>query len=292
MLEFRTIDRSDKDRITEILRQSDFRGCEYSFANNLAWYRVYKTSVCFYGGFYITKSESDGLRFTYPPGQGDIRQLFSELKRYSEERGFPLTISSVTDEKLQMLSEMYPDGFSVSDDEGGFDYIYNAGDLKSLSGGKYHKKRNHLKKIENYNYSYSPMTEADFDDCITFAANHYNARGSADESEIGEQFAINTFFGEFDYLGLSGGVLRVDGRVAAFTIGERLNSDTQDIHIEKADTSVDGAYPAINNFYARSLPDDVKYINREEDMGIEGLRKSKMSYHPAFLLKKHILTFK
>ncbi len=291
MLEFHTIDRNDRDEANRMLAASDFRGCEYSFANNLAWHRLYKTRICFYDGFYITLSEYGELHFMFPAGRGDFKALFSKLKEYSAERGEPLRISSVTDEGLQLLHKLYGEKFTVTADEDGFDYIYNASDLRELPGKKYRKKRGHLKKLEEYDYAYSPLSPADFDECIAFAAVCYNENGSYGESEAAEQYAINTFFSEFEYLGLSGGVLRVDGKVAAFTVGEVINSDTADIHIEKADKNIGGAYQGINYFYARSLPENVKYINREEDMGLEGLRRSKQSYYPAFMLKKYTVTF-
>ena len=292
MLEFRPVSIDDKEKAKEILKISDYRACEFSFANNLAWCRLYDTTVCFFDRFYISKSSHNKTAFCFPPGEGDYSKLFSELRKYSESQNCPLTLYAVSEENLRLLSDMYPDGFTAVPDTDSFDYIYNASDLRDLPGGKYHKKRNHLKKINNYNFSFSALSPADFDDCITFAAKHYVAGGSFGESEIGEQFAINTFFEHFETLELSGGVLRVDGEVAAFTIGEKINSDTVDVHIEKADKSIEGAYQAINNFYVKSLPEDVLFINREEDMGLEGLRKSKQSYYPAYMLKKYIVTFK
>ncbi|OPZ19501.1 MAG: hypothetical protein BWZ04_02466 [Firmicutes bacterium ADurb.BinA205] len=137
------------------------------------------------------------------------------------------------------------------------------------------------------------MTEKDFDDCITFSAVTYNNKAASDDhSMLAEQFAINTYFNHFHELGLKGGVIRIGGRVAAFTIGEPLNSDTFCVHIEKADTTYNGIYAGINNLFAEAAAADHKYINREEDLGLEGLRRSKLSYHPAFLLDKYEVTFK
>ncbi len=113
-----------------------------------------------------------------------------------------------------------------------------------------------------------------------------------DESAVGEQYAINTFFNNFDELGLKGGVIRVDGKVAGFTVGSRINSDTLDVHIEKALPNINGAYTAVMNEFAKAESNDFTYINREEDLGIEGLRKSKLSYNPEFRLVKNVVTFK
>lgn len=294
MLDFKVIELSDKAWIDELLSYSDFRGCEYCFANNMAWRRMADTKIARYKDFYISCSFRDGIYFTFPAGRGDYAEVFSQMKRFSEENNQPLTIGSVLPEQFGIFSELYPDGaYEITPDEDGRDYVYNSSDLAQLAGKKYHSKRNHLKKILDRNYSYKPLDENDFDECITYAVNTYNRDSSYDvQSKVYEQFAINTYFENFYELGLRGGVLRVDGRIAAFTLGEPINSDTFGVHIEKADADMVGAYAAINNFFAKSAAEDHRYLNREEDLGVEGLRKAKRSYHPAFMIEKHIVTFK
>lgn len=295
MLDFKVIDIFDKPEIDRRLALSDFRGCEYCFANNLAWRRMYGTKITLWRDFYISCSGLDNGKpyFTFPAGAGDHREVFGEMKKVSESFGVPLTVGSVTKEKLVLLREMFgEDSFEVSRDEGSWDYIYNTADLAELAGRRYHAKRNHLKKLPE-DCVYSPLTEKDFDDCITYAAEGYSRDSAYDDfSRVCEQFAINTYFENFDRLGLTGGVLRQGGRLIAFTVGERINSDTMGVHIEKAEADITGAYPAINNSFAKSIPENLRYINREEDLGIEGLRKAKLSYHPAFLLEKYTVRFK
>jgi len=294
MLDFKIIELSDKPWIDSLLKLSDFRGCEYCFANNMAWRRMYDTKITRYKDFYISCSESDGVYFTFPAGTGDYKDVFEEMKKYSEEKGSPLVIGSVTPDKFQLFSELFPEeSYEITADPDGWDYVYNSSDLAELRGKKYHGKRNHLKKLLAMDYSYEPLTEKDFDDCISYAVHTYN-RDSAydDRSKVCEQFAINTYFENFCELGLSGGVLRVGGKIAGFTIGERINSDTVGVHIEKAEALIDGAYPAINQMFSQSVSNEFRYINREEDLGIEGLRKAKRSYHPAFMIEKHIVKFR
>ena len=294
MLEFKVIELSDKPWVEKLLQISDFRGCEYCFANNMAWRRMYDTKITRYKDFYISLSEMGSPYFTFPAGGGDYGEVFGEMKKYSEAMGYPLVIGSVTPDKFSLFEELFPkDSYTVEADEDGWDYVYSASDLAELKGKKYHGKRNHLKKLLAMDYSYEPLTEKDFDDCISFAVNAYN-RDSAydDKSKVCEQFAINTYFENFHALGLTGGVLRVGGSIVGFTIGERINSDTLGVHIEKAEASVDGAYPAVNQMFAASAGKSFAYINREEDLGIEGLRKAKRSYHPAFMIEKHIVRFK
>lgn len=293
MFDFRKIDISDKPWITELLRKSDFRGCEYSFANNMAWHRLYETKICRYKDFYISCSEKDGLRFTFPAGEGDYKEVLTLLRKYAEERGEPFVVSSVLTENLPLFEEYFPGEYTVENDESGNDYIYLAENLRELKGKKYHGKRNHLKRFYETDWSYSKMTEKDFDECIEYAVRSYNENMSYDdESSVAEQFAINTFFNNFDALDLMGGVIRVGGKVEGFTIGSRINSDTMDIHIEKANASINGAYTAVMNEFAKAESADFTYINREEDLGLEGLRRSKRSYYPEFMLVKNTVIFK
>lgn len=293
MLDFRVIELSDKDWINELLKISDFRGCGYNFANNFAWHRLYDTKICRYKDFYILRSQKYGLHFTFPAGKGDYRDLFLELKKEAEEQNSPLIITAVENETLDLFEELFPGEYTVSCDEADSDYIYYAEKLRTLSGKKYHKKRNHLAHFYENNWEYHDMTEKDFDECIEFAVNSYNLNQAYDnESSVAEQYAINTFMNYFNELGLHGGVIRVDGKVEGFTIGDAINSDTFDIHIEKANAEIQGAYAAINNEFAKSAVQGYTYINREEDLGLEGLRKSKQSYYPAFMLMKNTVTFK
>lgn len=296
MLEFRDIDISDKNKINSALRKSDFMGCEYSFANNMAWKRLSDSKIAFFKDFYLScafSTEDDIPSFVFPSGEGDYRELFSEMRSFSDSLGKPLRICGVTDNSLPLFEELFPQQYTAELDRDGCDYIYYSSDLINLSGKKYHGKRNHLAKFNKLDYEFAAITEKDFDDCILFSTETYNSKFDGnDHSYIAEQFAINTYFSYFNELGLKGGIIRVDGKVAAVTIGEQLNSDTFCVHIEKADTCYNGIYAGINNCFAKKYASDLTYINREEDLGLDGLRKSKLSYHPAFLLNKYIITFK
>lgn len=301
MFEFRKIELNDRDRINEKLRISDFRGCEYSFANNMAWQRLNDTQICFYGDFYISCSLDNGQPYiTFPAGvrtdndegREEYIRLFEELISYFEKQGKKLVISSVTEENLQWLKEYYGEKITCEYNRDGSDYIYNSADLISFAGKKYHGKRNHLKHFYENDWSFEPITAENLEECISFSATFYNNAGEADFSAMVEQYAINLFFMNMDYLGLKGGALKVDGKLVGITIGEQLNSDTFVVHIEKARSDIQGAYPAICNQFVKANACDLRYVNREEDLGLEGLRKSKLSYRPAFLLDKHIICFK
>lgn len=295
MLEFRQIDISDRQWVNELLRKSDFMGCEYSFANNMAWRRLSNSTISRYKDFYLIKAENENYTsISFPSGEGDYKELFSVLKEYALSNGKPLAVTGVTETGLKIFNDIFgSDSYNSVLADGSGDYIYLADNLINLKGKKYHKKRNHLSKINGYDWKFYPMTEAFFDECIEFSAVNYNSKnGYDDESSIAEQYAIHTYFTYFNELELKGGVITVEGKVRAFTIGERLNSNTFCVHIEKADASVEGLYPAINREFAEYAASGFKYINREEDLGIEGLRKAKRSYNPVFILDKYTVTFK
>lgn len=292
MLEFREITINDREWINSLLRKSDFMGCEYSFANNMAWRRMNNSLITRFEDFYIIKSEDDhNIYCTFPAGSGDYKLLFDELQKYSDYVNKTLIITGVTESSKLMIGKYSDWTYTMKLDEGNSDYIYLADDLINLKGKKYHKKRNHLSKINNYNWEFHPMTENDFDECIAFSAETYNdKKGYDDHSSVVEQFAIHTFFTYFNEMELKGGVITIDGKVRAFTIGEKLSNNTLCVHIEKADAEVNGLYPAINNEFVKYASGELKYVNREEDLGIEGLRQAKRSYFPVFMLDKYTLT--
>ncbi len=293
MLEFREITLDDKAWITQCLRASDYRGCEYSFANNLAWRRLHDSKIARCGDFYLSCAfgTQDGTpSFMYPAGRGDDMAALREMQRFSAERGRPLHIWDVSEERLAWLRTQFG-SLHVDENRDSWDYVYRSEDLSLLAGRRYHQKRNFLNRFAQYHAEYAPLTERDFDDCITFAAHSYNARLEGDSSAISEQFAIDTYFRHFEELGLQGGTWRVDGTLIAFAVGEPLSSDTFCVHIEKADTAFEGAYHAMNQAFAASIAaQGFRYINREEDLGIPGLRKAKESYRPAFMQKKYSVT--
>ncbi len=293
MLNFRQIQISDKDWVTELMNISDFRSCEYTFANNLAWRRLSDSVISRHKDFYVVASfNGKDPVFTYPCGKGDLEELFSELSKTARSSGGDkLIVSSVNNEALSSLKDMYGESMTVSANRDYFDYIYNANDLIDMAGKKFHGKRNHIRRFKETDWEYCELTEDMFADCIEFAANSYNANKGYDSfSAVCEQFAINTYFNYYRELELKGGVLKSDGKIVGFTIGERLNSDTFVVHIEKAVPELNGAYPTLCNEFAKRNAAGFRYINREEDMGIEGLRKSKLSYNPVFLQEKYTVS--
>lgn len=301
MFDFRKIKLEDRDWINACLKVSDFRGCEYSFANNMAWQRLNDTQICRYGDFYISCSyENKRPYITFPSGvktddkgREEYIKLFYSLRKYFSDLGKPLTVSSVTEDNLKWLREYYGGDIEYRYDRDGSDYVYNVSDLTELSGKKYHGKRNHIKRFCENDWNFELISDDNVDRCFEFCVNIYNKDDSYSEfSKVVEQYAIDLFLTDRQELKLKGGVLKSNGEIVGISIGEQLNSDTFVVHIEKARGDIQGAYPTLCNEFVKAFAQDFKYINREEDLGIDGLRKSKLSYHPAFMVDKYVLTFK
>jgi hypothetical protein len=294
MLEFFDITLENRERIVSLLNYSQNMGCEYCFANNFAWKRLANTKMAFFEDFYILcafDTESGFPEFSFPTGKGDLKTAINEIIKTANALDSPVIINSVEERYIEYINANYLDFFNISFNDSSSDYIYRRDLLSNLTGKKFHSKRNHIAQFKKkYNWQYKPLSQADFDEIILLSTKIYNQKkGYTEKSEISEQFAINAFLENYNALNLSGGVLYVDDKLIAFTIGEPINSETFGIHIEKADVDFHGSYAMINQCFAKTIPENYIYINREEDLGIKGLRKAKESYYPEFLLKKYSL---
>lgn len=295
-MEFKRIEITDRARAVELLARSEFRGCEYTFGNNFVWRNFYNVEIAFEDGFYFCRFGEEGnYKFSFPAGHmplsdGDVKGAVELLKAYCGEKGIKLVISA-NKEITERLMELYP-GSKAGFSRDTSDYIYLAEDLAELKGKKYHAKRNHLNRFYENNWSYEPLTADNMAECIEMNDRWCKenlgceAVSEEDRSKRDEECIVRCsfkYFGELEYIG---GVLRVDGKVQAFTFGEPSSEDCFVVHVEKALRDYQGAYTAINREFVKSLGGKFKYINREDDTGAENLRKAKLSYYPVFMEEK------
>lgn len=170
-----------------------------------------------------------------------------------------------------------------------FDYVYRREDLVQLAGSKYRSKRNHINQLLRfYAFEYEPLQEKHIDDCLALQEKWCQMNRCEDDLDLlSEDEAIREILTQHDALHVQGAVIIIEGRVGAFTAGERLNNNTVVIHIEKADPDIPGLYPLINQQFCKNMQDDTIYINREQDLGIDGLRKAKLSYYPDHFVEKY-----
>lgn len=294
MLEFVKVELRDKARVEEYLRKSDFRGCEYTFGNLFLWGKHYNTEICFAEGLCFEKTgRGNDTMFIYPYGDGSVDTAVRLMREYSEKNGFPCVIcanKAVTEQILERFSESKAELYRDF-----CDYVYFADELENLVGKKFHAKRNHLHRFYENDWSYEPMSSANISECLEMTEKWRaeNVTDGADDaqSKLTELEVVKRGLELFDELGFTGGVIRVDGDVRAFTFGERSSEDTFVVHVEKALRVNQGAYAAINREFVKSLGGKFKYIDREEDTGSENLRKAKKSYNPVFLEEKFLISF-
>lgn len=296
MIEFRRPTLEDKEWMTEKIRQSDFRGCEYSFGNLYIWRNVSDVNVANLEGFLcVTGASKEGeVIYNYPVGSGDEKRVLELLIQDAKEKGCIPRFRGVLEEQKERLEELFPGEMEFTTKEDDWDYIYEVEKLTTLAGKKYHGKRNHIARFKDADdWSYEPITEQNIAECEEMNRVWCEEYGCGkSESAREEQCAVKQSFLHFKELSFEGGLLRKAGEVVAFAIGESLNSDTYNVHIEKAFPQIQGAYPMINQQFVLHNMQNFTYVNREEDMGDEGLRKAKMSYKPQIWLKKYVATLK
>lgn len=290
-LEFKDITIPDRDWTAEILLDGNPRMCEYSFGNLYAWRRIYDNKIARHENFLLIKN---CFGYYFPAGKGDLKAVCKLLEQDSARDNKPLRFCRMDGAGLDALSSVYELAVETSRDN--YDYVYNFCDLSTLAGKKLHSKRNHLNRFRENEWSYETITPQNIHECMEMseewcAENIEDAAESKDDI-LHEMCAVGQGMNAFFELGFVGGLLRVGagGKIHAFTYGERLNSDTFVVHVEKALTTVQGTYPAINYEFVNHELQGYTYVNREEDAGSPGLRKAKLSYHPAFLTEKFSAT--
>lgn len=283
---------SDREWVNSILSYSDFRGTEYCFTSLFMWSRLYGSRIGRIGDFLVLASESsDSVSVLYPAGRGsdeDFSRFLGKFERIAVSGGKRLEIIGVTGDAADRIERVWPGRFVYEDARNSYDYIYEAEKLRSLSGKKYQSKRNFIARFEELpSWSYEAIDSSNISECMDMNAEWCRMnRCSENPSKNDEMCAVKRVLSNFEALGLKGGLLRVEGRVVAYTIGEKMNSDTFIVHVEKAFSDIKGAYPMINREFVRAEAGDCVYVNREDDAGDEGLRKAKLSYHPAFMIEK------
>ncbi len=277
------------------LRYNRYFGCELTAANNILWSKFYDTSFVIVEDMlsYCKMEENKPIMFTFPVGKHNPKGAFDILCQEFEKCGTAPKFNLVHPEMFQQIEEWYPGKFKIEYDRDVADYLYEYKTLSELKGKKLHGKRNHINRFEeNYpDYVYEIIGASNYKECIELAYN-WEKDNNPDEAEDKryERNIIEQALNNREQLGLIGGLIRVDGRVIAFTVGEAINDKCFVVHFEKAYADIQGAYPMINREFVRRQLKGYKYINREEDLGIPGLRHAKTSYQPVKLVEKGVVT--
>lgn len=290
MIEFKKLDPAQKAAYDKYLMDCGQRGCEYNFSNLYLWGRQ---RSAFLGDNLVFFSQFNQRSiYLFPICRGNQKEVIDAIIQDAHSRGIPCRLTSLTHDDCDLLEALYPDQFRFHHDRNSFDYLYNIEDLATLKGKKFQKKRNHLNKFRQLHpdYRLEPITDENTQMVVSLLERWYKIRLEADPTADFhmEQAAIYRALRHRKELDMEGLVLMDGDEILAMTLGSFLSNNTFDVQFEKAID--EAAYIAMCSGFAAYLMEkypSLQFLNREDDLGIEGLRKSKLAYNPVLLLEKH-----
>ena len=284
----------DKKIFDKYIKPYNFKTCEYSFTNLYIWRRAFhiQYTILSDGTLILMKRDDRGnYYFMEPIGYKDknLSKVLDKLILYKKENNMAYLFRDVEEPFIQKLKEMSDYEFSIEEDRDSFDYIYESEKLISLSGKKLHSKKNHVNTfMRSYDFKLKKIDDNNAGDVMEMAK-HWVKQNFCVDYLYFELKGVQDILNHIGKLDFDGMAIYIDNKVEAFTFGERVNDDMAIIHIEKANVDIDGLYAFINNAFLKNYYYDVPFINREQDLGIDGLRKAKLSYQPYKLEKKFIV---
>lgn len=285
---FKKADLNDLDALNNVLSSNTDLSCENTLANIILWSDVYDTDFCIENGVFYQKFGKNSSEIFSLPSCTDIKYGVDTIKNYCFSNGLLPKFWAADGKLLEEFKKYYEDEYDIYEVADSFEYIYNKSDLAELKGKKYHSKRNFITSFtKKYNWIYEDITEENKDEVIALSDEWYSKNISKHSKTLFyEKKAIKTLINNLEKFSAVGGIIRVDGKPVAFSLATKINERCYDVNFEKALPEFSSAYTVINNELAKRL--NCELINREDDLGIEGLRRAKLSYHPTVLLKKYI----
>ncbi|WP_409200464.1 DUF2156 domain-containing protein [Methanobrevibacter sp. DSM 116169] len=286
-INFKPISLSDKSIFDYYFNKTDFNNAEKNFSNLFMWRKTYKYEYAIINDCLCIKGKSRDTKQPFchfPYGGCDIEDSLALIKEAFKKEGNDLIIKPLLPEMKKCLEKTIEE-FTLTEDRNSFDYIYTSNKLINLSGSKLRNKRRWLKKFkENYDYTYEEINSNNLAEAKEFTINIIK-NSNNDQDEI---IAMEEMFDNMFELEIKGCIIKIDGEIAGVSTGEELTKDTVIIHCERCDTKYEGIYNCINQEFCQKQWSNYKFINREEDLGIEGLRQAKLTYRPDLLLSKYI----
>lgn len=292
MLTYKNITLEDREIFEPFMKKPYFQSCIQSFQTLMLWSKIYNTRYAVADGWLLVRSGPPEY-YTYPFGSGDVRDAIELLLKDAHESGEKLRFHGLTREQKELLEQLYPGKFSYTPDRSNAEYIYEASKLATFAGKKLHAKRNFINRfVENHpDWRFEPITGENIP-AIKEMHREWTLQNEGTADGLHEEgCVVRRCLNDYDKLGMAGGVLWADGKVMGFSITSPISDTMADINIEKAVAEEPGAYPMVCREMVKMLMEknpSLQFVNREEDMGEEGLRKSKESYQPIYLLEKFI----
>ena len=311
MIKFKDLSTSDRALIQRFTLYGERQNCDLSFSNLISWRFLYNTQFAVIDDYLVFRFHTgrhlaymmpipkpqvmeDGSYRVKPCDECSVK-VIRTIRDDSIAMGHPFLMLGVCNYMVDLIEQSFPDTFTIEPNRNFADYIYTRDKLINLSGKKLQSKRNHINKFKSLypQYTYRPLTEDLIPQCLELEKQWRKvSKDDTDEQDLDESLSIELrsmtrAFHRWDRLGLTGGTIWVDDKLVAFTFGCPINQTTFDVCVEKADVNYEGSFSIINQEFVKHLPEQYCYINREEDMGNEGLRRAKLSYHPDILLEKN-----
>lgn len=288
MLNFESIEIKDSEIYKKLAAKDNNISCENAFANLIVWQPLYNNMLAVEDGtLFIKSGTNENERFRIPIGN-DIKTAVGKIFDYCGDRKPKFFVQE--GERLERFKSAFPNDFVFIENRDSFDYLYDREKLATLEGKKYHSKRNHIASFsKKYDWKYQKITKENIDAVKLCAKEWYKENAERfDKYMACEKDGIELLLNNMDELSILGGAVTVGEKVVAFTLASKINDEAVDIHIEKALKDYGEAYTVINREFAKNELSSFKYINREDDLGLAGLRKAKLSYKPERLIKKYL----
>lgn len=290
--QFKDLTLEDKPIFDQVFKKFPPQISEFTFTNLFIWRHCYQFKISRLQNFLCLFSHQGESSFFFPPiGEGDMIECYQRLLQYLMGKATLPKIVRVPEPVVGQI-DWKSTRMKAELDRSQCDYVYLVQDLIELKGRKYHRKRNHIKQFqEKYSFQYIPLTPEWIPQCLQLETEWCDLRHcETSPGLLNESSAIKETFTHFEELGVKGGAILINGKVEAFTLGDPLNLESVVIHIEKANPAYEGLYPTINQAFLEHQWSGFTYVNREQDLGEEGLRKAKESYFPHHLVNKYTVT--
>ncbi len=293
MIDFKSPTAADRQWAAPILMASGSMGSESNFNNIYLWNRVYGQEIALFGGRVLVRTRGEGgYRYLFPYGTGELAPAMEALAEDAASRGEKLAFVCLSAAQKEQLEALWPGRFEYNcqKDRDSWDYVYDVNKLADLAGKKLHSKRNHIHRFDDQfpDWLAEPISGSNVEECVEMER-AWAAAKDHDDTLSEETISILEALYLREELGLEGVLIRAGGKVVAFSMGSFTTPDCFDVHYEKAFGEIQGAYAVVNREMARMIRDrhpEVKWFNREDDLGLEGLRKAKLSYYPDVMVEK------
>ncbi len=284
----------DRQWAAPLFQNTGSMGCQYNFNSMYLWSGAYPQQYCRVGDRVVVRLLGGlGESFLFPPGTGPLAPALEVMEDNAKSLGVSLVMVCVTPDQKEQLEAEFPGRFTFEEDRDSFDYLYDVNKMADLPGKKLHQKRNHIRRFDDNNpdWMFHPITKDNMHLCLEMEKEWANLKDAGEDKSLSaETVAIIEALYQMDALEMEGGVITAGGRPVAFSLGSLTTPECFNVHFEKAFADIQGSYPTIAREMARMVRErhpQVKWLNREDDLGLEGLRKAKLSYYPELLLEKY-----